>query len=115
MRDRPTTLLVAPLLGVIALSVVSATAVVQAAVVRVDQRGLRFSQSSIAVAAGDHVAFTNTDDVQHNIVVINDGGDEADQGLQKPGETIDVLLAARGHFTIRCAIHPRMKLGVDVR
>ena len=86
-----------------------------AAISEVDQVGQKFSQSSLTVHLADHVKFLNQDDVQHNIKVINANGDEDDKGLQKPGEAIDIAFTQAGHFTVRCAIHPKMKMGVDVQ
>lgn len=102
------TFLAAPLLAL-------AAAMAWAAVTHVDQVGQRFTQSSLTVRTGGHVAFSNSDDVQHNIKVIDGGGDASDHGLQRPGETINVLFSKSGRFIVRCAIHPRMKLPVDVQ
>ena len=97
------------------LITVSAAALAFAATTHVDQQGLKFSAKAIAVERGDHVAFQNHDDVQHNIKVIDAEGDELDQGLQRPGESIDIIFSNTGRFTVRCAIHPRMKMIVDVQ
>jgi plastocyanin len=37
-----------------------------------------------------------------------------DSGDQKPGTTFDVLFPVTGGFTVLCAIHPKMKLVVNV-
>ena len=98
---------------VLALGLIGATA--WAAVTQIDQIGQKFSKSSLAIGVGDHVQYMNQDDVQHNIKVIDADDDEDDKGLQKPGETIDVAFAKLGRYTVRCAIHPKMKMTVDVR
>ena len=90
-------------------------AITWAAVSEIDQVGQRFSQSSLSLHSTDHVKFTNQDDVQHNIKIIDGDGTEDDKGLQKPGEIIDVGFTKTGHFTVRCAIHPKMKMQVDVQ
>jgi plastocyanin len=97
------------------LALASASVAAFAAVTQIDQIGQKFSQSSLTVKAADHIKFLNQDDVQHNIKVINADGDEDEKGLQKPGETIDVAFAKAGHFMVRCAIHPKMKMAVDVQ
>lgn len=86
-----------------------------ASVSQIDQVGQKFSQTSIAVHVADHLTFLNQDDVQHNVKLIDADGNEDDKGLQKPGESIDVGFNKAGHFTVRCAIHPKMKMQVDVQ
>jgi len=80
----------------------------------VDQRGLHFSQSSIALTAGDTLHFRNGDDVKHNIMVLDSNDEAQDQGIQKPGEVISTKFEQAGEFQIRCAIHPKMKMSVVV-
>ncbi len=81
----------------------------------IDQAGQKFSQSAITIKKGDTVTFHNQDDVTHNINVIDSEGTPEDQGLQKPGENIVKTFAATGHYTVRCQIHPRMKMSIDVQ
>ena len=81
----------------------------------VDQIGQKFSLSALTAKRGDIVQFVNHDDTTHNINLIDADDIAADQGLQKPGETIRVVLDRNGRFTVRCAIHPRMKLAVTVQ
>src|SRR4051812_23529492 len=80
----------------------------------IDQRGLRFSQTSVTLAVGDTLRFHNSDDVIHNIMVINSDDIPQDQGLQKPGEVIAAKFEEAGTFQVRCAIHPKMKMRVSV-
>jgi cytochrome c peroxidase len=94
---------------------VAAPAMTWAAVSNIDQVGQKFSRSSLSVHVTDHIAFLNQDDVQHNIKVIDADGAEDDKGLQKPGESIDVSFDKTGHFMVRCAIHPKMKMQVEVQ
>ena len=89
-----------------------------AAANEIDQVGQKFSQTALSVASGDTVHFVNHDDVTHNINVINviDADDNAiDKGLQKPGEAITQLFDKAGKVTVRCSIHPKMKMTVAVR
>ena len=81
----------------------------------IDQVGQKFSQSTVSIKVGDTVAFHNQDDVTHNINVTSPSGSPEDQGLQKPGETISKKFDAPGKYEIRCAIHPRMKMSVEVK
>jgi len=86
-----------------------------AADVPVDQVGQKFSPNNISVKVGDTIHFKNGDDVTHNIQVTNPDDDNDDKGLQKPGEEIAQLFDKAGNYTIHCAIHPRMKMTVDVK
>jgi cytochrome c peroxidase len=81
----------------------------------IDQAGQKFSQSSITIKTGDTVTFHNQDDVTHNINVIDSDGVPEDQGLQKPGENITKKFEIAGHYSVRCQIHPRMKMSIDVQ
>ena len=93
----------------------AAAAVAATGGAHVDQVGQKFSQSSVSLKAGDHIIFENHDDVQHDVKVVDADGNESDKGLQTPGEVIDVAFDEAGQFTMRCAIHPRMRMSVNVQ
>lgn len=80
------------------------------------QAGQAFSETDMAIAAGTHVNFLNQDDVKHNILVQagDDDDDAKDMGIQSPGQSINVPFDKAGKFTVRCHIHPGMKLNVTV-
>ncbi len=80
------------------------------------QAGQAFSETEVAIAAGTRVQFLNQDDVKHNILVQtgDDDDDAKDMGIQTPGQTITVPFDKAGKFTVRCHIHPSMKLLVTV-
>jgi plastocyanin len=86
-----------------------------AATGEVEQNGQRFSVTSLTVPVGDSLHFNNHDDVKHNISVFDADGNADDLGLQDPGVTITKLFDKKGDFTIRCAIHPRMKMSLTVK
>lgn len=86
-----------------------------AADVAVDQVGQKFSPKEVALAVGDSVHFHNSDDVTHNINVIDPEGDSDDQGLQKPGQDINYKFAKPGTYDVKCSIHPKMKMTVTVK
>ena len=97
-------------------SVALVTCVQVATTVTVDQRGLTFSQRSVALSRGDRMVFANSDDVIHNIhVFTGEGEDERDLGLQKPGVPLAYTFAKAGSFIIRCNVHPSMKILVTVK
>lgn len=86
-----------------------------AATITVVQRGLLLNTSSLTLAKGDRVVFTNEDDVIHNIHIFGPGDDEKDLGLQKPGVPLSYTFDKVGAFRVRCNIHPSIKMAVTVK
>lgn len=86
-----------------------------ATTVTVDQRGLVFTKSSVVIGRGDRIVFTNQDDVIHNIHIFGPGEEDKDVGLQKPGATLSYTFDKSGAYTIRCNIHPSVKMSVTVK
>lgn len=84
----------------------------EAAVSNIDQVGQQFSKKSLSVHVGDKVLYQNGDDAIHNVNIIDAADLTRDMGLQKPGEQIEVLFDKAGKFTVRCSIHPKMKMTV---
>jgi plastocyanin len=80
----------------------------------VDQKNLKFSVDSVSVKAGDTIKYHNSDDVNHNLNVVDSDDFAADQGIQKPGDSLAVKFDRAGTFTVKCAIHPKMKMTVVV-
>src|SRR5215471_4435115 len=88
----------------------------QAATITVVQRGLMLNKSSVSVAKGDRIVFTNDDDVIHNIHIFGPGSDEErDLGLQKPGVPLNYTFDKVGSYRVRCNIHPSVKMAVTVQ
>ena len=81
----------------------------------IDQVRQRFSLSKISILSGDVVNYINHDDVQHNIHIFGSDGSDIDRGLQNPGQTIVQKFDKIGEYTVRCSIHQKMKMKVDVR
>lgn len=98
-------------LGLIALAPLA----LAAAVVDIDQLGIRFAVEAATVEAGDTIRYHNRDDVTHNLHVIDRAGDDEDQGLQKSGVVVEKKFDKAGSFVVRCSIHPRMKMIVTVK
>jgi plastocyanin len=105
------------MLMVAALTGLVPTVAATAATTTIVQAGQAFSETDVAIKAGDHVKFANQDDVNHNILVQegDDDDDAKDMGVQPPGASVDVAFDKAGKFKIRCHIHPSMKLNVDVQ
>ncbi len=101
---------------VLAMTAVLPAAAAVAAVggiVTVSQQNRAFAVSNERIAHGQTIRFDNDDQFRHQIYVespsFNFESDEAD-----PGTTVDILFAKAGVFQVRCHIHPKMLLTVDV-
>jgi plastocyanin len=80
----------------------------------IDQKNLSFSQSEITIAAGDKIKFTNSDRTAHHIWTKDNGVNFSSQTL-KPGQTYEIKFDKAGTYTLKCHIHPKMKLTVIVK
>jgi len=79
----------------------------------VNQKGKAFSEKQITLKAGDTISFVNDDDITHN-VYSRSKGHRFDIGAQRPGTVVGHQFTEPGKVKVRCAIHPRMKLTVNV-
>jgi plastocyanin len=80
----------------------------------VDQKNLRFSQSEMTIAVGDKIKFTNSDRTAHHIWTKDNGVNFSSQVL-KPGASYQIKFDKAGTYTLKCHIHPKMKLTVIVK
>ena len=97
-----------------AIGIPAASLALAAVTHRVEQRGREFAVRSLDVAVGDTVSFTNDDEFLHQIFVTS-GSFKFDSAEQPPGETIEVRFPAAGVYAVRCHIHPKMLLAINVR
>jgi plastocyanin len=95
-----------------ALFLVAASAF--AASLQVAQKHRQFSQSEISIQRGDTLAFSNDDEFLHQIYV-DSKAMIFDSAEQAPGQTIRVVFSQPGTFRVRCHIHPKMLLTVQVK
>jgi plastocyanin len=84
-----------------------------AANLTITQKGRAFSPESVTVKKGEALTFVNDDTVPHNIVSTS-AGNEFNLGSQPPGAATDVTFKQSGDVQVICAIHPRMKMMVQV-
>ena len=77
------------------------------------QKGRVFSESTVSIKKGDTLTFVNDDNIAHNILSTT-SGNEFNLGTQAPGVSTPVTFKTAGDVTVLCAIHPRMKLLVNV-
>src|SRR5262245_14949640 len=82
-------------------------------IVKVEQKDKQFTQTEIRVRRGDTVTFANSDTVMHNVYSISPGN-QFEIKTQLPGKESDVQFKNAGVAEVRCAIHPNMKLKVNV-
>jgi plastocyanin len=99
---------------VAAAGVLAATVAIAAATIRVSQKNQQFSVSRLEIKAGDRVIFVNDDNVTHNVYSETQGL-EFEIELQPPGRADTVQFSRPGIAEVRCAIHPGMKLTVEVK
>ena len=81
----------------------------------VSQKGRQFNPREIAIKRGETILIVNDDlDLRHHVYVDTDkfSFDAVDQ---EPGSKTPVTFPVTGTFDVLCAIHPKMKLVVEVK
>ena len=79
----------------------------------VGQKSKSFTVATVEAKVGDEVLFRNDDTVFHNIFSLTPGP-SFDLGAYGPGVATKVKLDQPGRIEVECAIHPRMKMVIDV-
>jgi plastocyanin len=102
-----------PILLAVALAALAGPPVLAGDDVTVSQRNRHFSPDSLHLTRGETVHIVNDDNVTHH-VFIDSPKMKFDSGEQPVGTTTDLHFDEAGNFTVRCAIHPTMKLAVTV-
>ena len=98
----------------LALLLLSITTLTAANVVSVVQKGRAFGVAAIKVSTGEVLRFVNNDLFLHQIYVETPSFNfESDE--QEPGTNVDIQFSKTGLFQVRCHIHPKMLLQVEVR
>ncbi|MET0534709.1 MAG: plastocyanin/azurin family copper-binding protein [Steroidobacter sp.] len=80
---------------------------------QVTQNGKAFSTTTLKAKVGDTVSFRNDDPFVHNIFSLSDT-QNFDLGTFAKGETRKVKLEKEGKVEVECAVHPEMKMVVEV-
>jgi plastocyanin len=96
-----------------ALCVFAAAGAAQAVQSMVTQKGKVFSPDELTLAVGDTVHIDNDDNIPHNVLVTAPGGVSKNFGVQNPGDHADIIIDTAGEYTVRCGIHPKMKLVIQ--
>ena len=80
----------------------------------VNQKNKAFSAKKMNVQAGDSVRFVNDDPFNHNVFSLSDVKG-FDLGSYGQGLAKSVVLDKPGTVEVECAVHPDMKLVIEVR
>jgi plastocyanin len=80
----------------------------------VAQKDKAFSTKKLDIKAGDKVAFRNDDGFSHNIFSLTDAM-PFDLGTYGGGQMKTVTFSKPGKFEIECAIHPDMRMVINVQ
>ena len=80
----------------------------------VNQKGKAFSVKKLQVQVGDSVKFVNDDPFAHNVFSLSDIK-SFDLGSYGLGMAKSVLMDKSGIVEVECAVHPDMKMLVEVK
>ena len=80
----------------------------------VAQKGKAFSMPKLDIKVGDKVAFRNEDPFAHNVFSLSDP-QQFDLGTYPQGQAKSVTFSQAGKYEIECAIHPEMKMVINVK
>ena len=80
----------------------------------VGQAKKAFTIAVLKAKVGDTVTFRNDDEFAHNVFSLSDA-QSFDLGSYKKGEVRTVKLTAPGTIEVECAIHPEMKMKIEVQ
>ena len=89
------------------------SALSQAAEHTVAQKDKQFAVKSLAVKVGDTVNFRNEDPFFHNVFSLSDTK-TFDLGSYPQGQAKSVTFDKPGSAEIECAVHPGMKMTIEV-
>jgi plastocyanin len=82
---------------------------------QVSQKGRNFAPSSVSIKRGEAVTIVNDDaDLRHHAYIDSEKF-TFDSGDQEPGNKTSIAFPITGTFEVLCAIHPKMKLVVNVQ
>jgi plastocyanin len=79
----------------------------------VGQAKKAFTVSALKAKVGDTITFKNDDEFAHNVFSLSDV-QSFDLGSYKKGETRSLTLTSAGTIEVECAIHPEMKMKIEV-
>jgi cytochrome c peroxidase len=80
----------------------------------VSQKDRAFSPNAVELALSDTLIIHNDDQFVHDVLV-NSPNFSFDSGEQGIGQNVQIKFPAAGHYRVTCAIHPKMRLEVEVK
>jgi len=80
----------------------------------VSQRDRMFLPNAVELALGDTLSIRNDDQFVHDVLV-NSQDFSFDSGEQGIGQSVQIKFPKTGHYRVTCAIHPKMRLEVEVK
>jgi plastocyanin len=80
----------------------------------VAQKNKEFSPNALKIKVGDTVSFKNDDPFSHNVFSLSDTK-TFDLGSYPQGQTRKITFDKPGAVEVECAIHPDMKINIEVR
>ena len=81
----------------------------------ISQKGREYHPREISIKRGETLQIINDDaDLLHHSY-IDSPKFSFDSGDQQPGSKTDITFPVAGNFDVLCAIHPKMRLVVDVQ
>jgi plastocyanin len=95
------------------IAIVGCAAPALGADILVSQSGKAFSVATLQAKVGDTISFRNEDPFVHNIFSLSDV-QSFDLGTFAKGESRQVKLAKEGKIEVECAVHPEMRLVIEV-
>jgi plastocyanin len=80
----------------------------------VTQKAKAFSTKKLSVKVGDSIKFVNEDPFSHNVFSLSDAK-SFDLGSYGQGGSKSIVFDKAGTVEVECAVHPDMKLVVEVQ
>jgi len=89
------------------------TSIALSAEVLVEQKDKQFTKKEVKIKVGDVIEFKNADPFNHNVFSLSDA-QTFDLGSYPQGQSKKVTFTTPGTVDVECAIHPEMRLSVEV-
>jgi len=80
----------------------------------VGQKNKEFTEKSLSIKVGDSVKFENQDPFFHNVFSLSELK-TFDLGSFKKGKSKTVTFDKAGKIDVECAIHPNMRLSIEIK
>lgn len=82
--------------------------------IEIIQKDKKFSRKDLSVKVGDIVSFRNEDPFFHNVFSMSDVK-TFDLGSHPQGQVRKIMFDNPGLVEVECAIHPDMKINIEVK